>query len=44
MLYSGRNILRMLPPLVITADDIAKVLDALDRVLTEEEERRGIKG
>lgn len=36
MLYSGRNILRMLPPLVITAEQVAKVLDALDAVLAEE--------
>ena len=40
MLYSGRNILRILPPLVITEEDITKVLDALDTILTEEEEKR----
>ena len=43
MLYSGRNILRMLPPLVITEDDIRKVLDALDVVLGREEERRNVQ-
>jgi acetylornithine/LysW-gamma-L-lysine aminotransferase len=37
MLYSGRNILRILPPLVISEGDITKVLQALDVVLTQEE-------
>ena len=37
MLYSGRNILRILPPLVISEEDITKVLHALDSILTEEE-------
>ncbi|MBP0134249.1 MAG: acetylornithine/succinylornithine family transaminase [Nitrosarchaeum sp.] len=37
MLYSGRNILRILPPLVITREDITKVLETLDSVLTQEE-------
>ena len=39
MLYSGRNILRILPPLVITKEDITKVLETLDRVLTIEEKK-----
>ncbi len=40
LLYSGRNILRLLPPLVISEDEINKVLEALDRLFTREEERR----
>ena len=44
LLYSGRNILRLLPPLVITGADIAKVLDTLDSLLTEEEIRRNVSG
>lgn len=44
MLYSGRNILRVLPPLVISEDDITKVLHALDSVLTEEEQKRDVQG
>jgi len=44
MLYSGRNILRILPPLVISEDDVTKVLHALDSVLTEEEEKRNVQG
>jgi len=42
MLYSGRNILRILPPLVIEEEDITKVLHALDVVLTKEEEKRNV--
>lgn len=39
MLYSGRNILRILPPLVISKEDIAKVLQTLDSVLTKQEQK-----
>ena len=41
-LYSGRNILRLLPPLVITSEDITKVLETLDLLLTREEERKNV--
>jgi len=44
MLYSGRNILRILPPLVISEDDITKVLHALDFILTKEEQKRNVQG
>ena len=44
MLYSGRNILRILPPLVISEEDITKVLHVLDSVLTAEEEKRTVQG
>ena len=44
MLYSGRNILRILPPLVISEEDITKVLQTLDTVLTEEEKKRNVQG
>ena len=44
MLYSGRNILRILPPLVISEEDITKVLHALDSVITEEEQKRNVQG
>lgn len=43
MLYSGRNILRILPPLVITKEDIEKVLERLDVVLGKEGERRNVQ-
>lgn len=44
MLYSGRNILRLLPPLVMPEEDIRKVIRTLDTVLTKEEERRNVQG
>ena len=40
LLYSGRNILRLLPPLVITEDEVRKSLEILDELLTNEESRR----
>lgn len=42
MLYSGRNILRILPPLVISKEDITKVLQTLDIVLTKEEQKNNV--
>lgn len=42
LLYSGRNILRFLPPLVITEKDITKVLETLDVLLTNEEKRKNV--
>jgi LysW-gamma-L-lysine/LysW-L-ornithine aminotransferase len=42
LLYSGRNILRLLPPLVISEDDITKVLETLDSLLSKEEQRRDV--
>jgi len=34
LLYSGSNILRLLPPLTISKDDIERVLETIDAVLT----------
>ena len=42
LLYSGRNILRLLPPLVISDEDITKVLETLDVLLSKEEDRRNV--
>ena len=42
LLYSGRNILRFLPPLVISEEDITKTLKILDELLTNEEARRNV--
>ena len=42
LLYSGRNILRFLPPLVISEEDVTKTLKILDKLLTNEETRRNV--
>ncbi len=44
LLYSGRNILRLLPPLVITQEDVTKSLEILDVLFTNEENRRNAQG
>lgn len=42
MLYSGRNVLRMLPPLVLDMKQADTVLEELDGALTSEEKRRNV--
>lgn len=42
LLYSGKNILRLLPPLVISESDITKALEILDVLLEKEEKRRNV--
>ena len=42
LLYSGRNILRLLPPLVISDEDVTKSLQVIDELLTNEEGRRNV--
>jgi len=42
LLYSGRNIIRLLPPLVITEDDINNVLETFEVLLKKEESRRNV--
>ena len=43
MLYSGRNIIRLLPPLVLDEVKVAKTLSVMDKLLTNEEERKDVK-
>ncbi len=43
LLYSGKNIIRLLPPLVITEEDITKVIVILDVLLSKEEERKNVR-
>jgi len=42
LLYSGRNIIRLLPPLVISEEDVTKVLETLDVLLSAEEKRKNV--
>lgn len=42
LLYSGKNILRLLPPLVISEADINKTLEILDLILIKEKQRRNV--
>jgi acetylornithine/LysW-gamma-L-lysine aminotransferase len=44
LLYSGRNIIRFLPPLVISRELLNRVTEVLREVLTEEESRLKITG
>ena len=39
--YSGRTIIRLLPPLIITEKQISTVIESLDKVLTMEEKAAG---
>ena len=43
MLYSGRNIIRLLPPLVLEEQMVKKALDIMDKIITKEEERKNVK-
>ena len=40
MLYSGKNILRLLPPLVMDKETISETLEIMDELISEEEKRR----
>jgi acetylornithine/LysW-gamma-L-lysine aminotransferase len=42
VLYSGRNILRLLPPLVMDEMTVSRAVDIIDILLTNEEKRRNV--
>ena len=42
MLYSGRNIIRLLPPLVIDEKTVARALEIMDQLFAKEEQRRNV--
>ena len=42
MLYSGRNIIRLLPPLVMDERTVSRAIHIMDLVLSEEEKRRHV--
>ena len=43
MLYSGRNIIRLLPPLVMDEATICSALEIIDQLLSNEEKRRNVQ-
>lgn len=42
MLYSGRNIIRLLPPLVMNESTVSRAVEIMDAVLTKEEQRKNV--
>jgi acetylornithine/LysW-gamma-L-lysine aminotransferase len=42
LLYSGRNIIRLLPPLVMDETTVSRAVEIMDGVLTREEQRRNV--
>ena len=40
LLYSGRNILRLLPPIVMKEEEVNKSLELIDKLIQNEERRR----
>jgi len=42
MLYSGKNIIRLLPPLVMDEETVSRAIHIIDLVLSEEEKRRHV--
>jgi len=42
MLYSGKNIIRLLPPLVMDEQTVSSAIQTIDLVLSEEEKRRHV--
>ena len=42
MLYSGRNVIRLLPPLVMDEKTTSQALQTMDHVFTKEERRRNV--
>lgn len=43
MLYSGRTVIRLLPPLVMKKEQVSRAIEIMDEILSVEEKRRNIK-
>jgi len=43
MLYSGRTIIRLLPPLVMKKEQVSRAIEIIDKILSLEEKRRNVK-
>ena len=42
MLYSGRTVIRLLPPLVMKKEQVSRAVEIMDDILSEEEKRRNV--
>lgn len=43
MLYSGRTVIRLLPPLVMKKEQVGRAIEIMDEILSVEEKRRNVK-
>lgn len=43
MLYSGRTVIRLLPPLVMKKEQVSRAVEIMDEILSVEEKRRNVK-
>jgi [amino-group carrier protein]-gamma-(L-lysyl/L-ornithyl)-L-glutamate aminotransferase len=43
MLYSGRTVIRLLPPLVMKKEQVSRAIEIMDEILSVEEKRRNVK-
>jgi LysW-gamma-L-lysine/LysW-L-ornithine aminotransferase len=43
MLYSGRTVIRLLPPLVMKKEQVSRAIEIMDEILSAEEKRRNVK-
>ncbi|MGI8720026.1 MAG: aminotransferase class III-fold pyridoxal phosphate-dependent enzyme, partial [Nitrososphaeraceae archaeon] len=43
MLYSGRTVIRLLPPLVMKKEQVSRAIEIMDDILGEEEKRRNVQ-
>ena len=43
MLYSGRSVIRLLPPLVMKKEQVSRAIEIMDEIFSVEEKRRNVK-
>jgi acetylornithine/LysW-gamma-L-lysine aminotransferase len=43
MLYSGRTVIRLLPPLVMKKEQVSRAIEIMDEIFSVEEKRRNVK-
>jgi acetylornithine/LysW-gamma-L-lysine aminotransferase len=42
MLYSGRTVIRLLPPIVMKKEQVSRAIEIMDEILSVEEKRRNV--